>query len=124
MINIGLFPAGKSITVTFDATVDNPLDATNTQVCNQGTVTADGPISVLTDDPSVGGPADPTCTPLDQPDVTVAVVAYLGPGGRTLTTSSTVLRVKGQRQRPDSQFQRGRHRLFEHGLRCDRSRDF
>lgn len=36
-------------------------------------MTADGGISVATDDPSVGGAGDPTCTPIDPPDSTVTV---------------------------------------------------
>src|SRR5262249_529857 len=51
---------GKSIIVMFQVTVN--ANDTATQVCNQGTVTADGGISVQTDDPNVSGSANPTCT--------------------------------------------------------------
>ena len=90
-LNIGLLPAGKTITVKFDVTVDNPWAGLTNQVCNQGTVTADGGISVLTDDTSVGGPADPTCTTIDQPDVTVAVAPASVPedGGTNLVYTFT-----------------------------------
>jgi hypothetical protein len=45
------------------------------EVSNQGTVSGTNFASVLTDDPTVGGAADPTVTPIDPPDsvVTVAV---------------------------------------------------
>jgi Ca2+-binding RTX toxin-like protein len=73
MLNIGVLPAGKSITITFNVTVDNPyLGATN-QVSNQGTVSGTNFSNVLTDDPDVAGAANPTLTTIDQPDVTVAV---------------------------------------------------
>jgi hypothetical protein len=63
-VNIGTMPAGKSVKIRFSVTVNNPSAVT--QVSNQGTVTADGGISVDTDDPSVGantpGEEDPTVT--------------------------------------------------------------
>jgi uncharacterized repeat protein (TIGR01451 family) len=65
MLNIGILPAGKTITITFDATVDDPFPGPGAEVCNQGTVSGTNFSNVLTDDPSVGGAADPTCTPID-----------------------------------------------------------
>jgi len=65
--NLGALPPGKSVRVTFDATVDNPFPAGIMSVTQQGTVTADGGINVLTDDPDVGGAADPTVTSIDDP---------------------------------------------------------
>ena len=73
MLNIGVLPAGKSITITFDVTVDNPYQGATNQVSNQGTVSGTNFANVLTDDPDVGGAANPTLTTIDQPDVTVAV---------------------------------------------------
>ena len=73
LLNIGDLPAGKTVTITFNVTVDNPyLGATN-QVSNQGTVSGTNFSNVLTDDPDVAGTANPTVTTIDQPDVTVAV---------------------------------------------------
>jgi Ca2+-binding RTX toxin-like protein len=74
LLNIGVLPAGKSITITFNVTVNNPyLGATN-QVSNQGTVSGTNFSNVLTDDPDVNILfPDPTRTTIDQPDVTVAV---------------------------------------------------
>ncbi|MCM3870260.1 MAG: hypothetical protein ND895_06125, partial [Pyrinomonadaceae bacterium] len=60
--NVGTLPAGQSVTITFQVTVDNPFTGGMPQVSNQGTVTADGGINLLTDDPSVGGMNDPTVT--------------------------------------------------------------
>jgi uncharacterized repeat protein (TIGR01451 family) len=64
-LSIGVLPAGKSITITFNVTVDDPFPGPGAQVCNQGTVSGTNFANVLTDDPDVGGVADPTCTPID-----------------------------------------------------------
>ena len=69
---IGTLPAGETVTITFRVTVDNPFTGGG-QVCNQGTVSGTNFSDVLTDDPDAGGSADATCTPIDQPDVSVAV---------------------------------------------------
>jgi hypothetical protein len=73
LLNIGTLPAGKSVTITFHATVNNPFTGSLPQVSNQGTVSGSNFANVLTDDPSVGGAADPTVTPIDLPKVSVAV---------------------------------------------------
>ena len=65
---IGTLPNGKSVRIVFKVTVDTPyLGGAN--ISNQGTVAADGGISVQTDDPAVGGTADPTLTPVAGPPV-------------------------------------------------------
>lgn len=64
--NIGTLPAGQSVTITFQVQVENPYIGP-AQVSNQGSVTADGGINVLTDDPSVAGLNNPTVTPIDAP---------------------------------------------------------
>jgi hypothetical protein len=69
-------PAGKSITVTFQVTLNNlpnvtfPYPTGGPQVSNQGTVTADSISPVLTDDPAppaplTNGATDPTVTYAD-----------------------------------------------------------
>ena len=73
MLSIGTLPAGESVTITFRVTVDNPFNGGSPQVSNQGTVSGSNFADVLTDDPSVGGAADPTVTPIDLPQVSVAV---------------------------------------------------
>jgi len=71
--NLGTLNPGQSVVITFRATINNPLSPRNTtQVCNQGTVSADGGISVLTDDPAVAGSSDSTCTPIAQPDLSIS----------------------------------------------------
>ena len=70
---IGTLPAGESVTITFRVTVDDPFLGAMAQVSNQGTVSGTNFADVLTDDPTVGGTADPTVTPIDLPEVSVAV---------------------------------------------------
>jgi hypothetical protein len=73
MLNIGTLPAGESVTITFNVTVNDPFTGAMAQVSNQGTVSGSNFADVLTDDPDVGGTADPTVTPIDLPEVSVAV---------------------------------------------------
>jgi hypothetical protein len=73
MLNIGTLPAGESVTITFNVTVDDPFTGALAQISNQGTVSGSNFADVLTDDPSVGGAADPTVTPIDLPAVGIAV---------------------------------------------------
>ncbi len=65
--NVGTLPAGGSVTITFQVVVDDPFMGAMPQVSNQGTVTADGGISVLTDDPDTAAPNDPTVTGVTLP---------------------------------------------------------
>jgi uncharacterized repeat protein (TIGR01451 family) len=67
--NIGTLPAGGSLTITFDVVVDNPFTGAPPQVSNQGTVSADGGISILTNDPSTVGANNPTVTPINVLDI-------------------------------------------------------
>jgi len=64
-VNLGTLNAGQSVTITFDVTINSPLPGTTTEVCAQGTVSSSELADVLTDDPDVGGSADPTCTPVN-----------------------------------------------------------
>ncbi len=62
-LNIGTLPAGKAITITFQATVAAPFPvATTCQVTREGTVSGSNFSSVSTDDPDVAGSSDPTVT--------------------------------------------------------------
>lgn len=70
-ISIGNLPIGKSVTIQFDTTINSSISASS--VSNQGTADSNETAPVLSDDPSVAGAADPTVTPVDRPDVTVAV---------------------------------------------------
>ena len=73
-VNIGTLPAGKSVTIVFDVIIDTPTTPQQivSQVCNQGTVSATDLAPVLTDDPDVGGAADPTCTTMQPGSITIA----------------------------------------------------
>lgn len=94
-VTIGNLPANKSVTITFTVTLNNPpnLSLLNPpRVRNQGTVTATGGISVLTDDTAVGGASDPTDTPVDLFDTTTNLVSDLNPSnfGDQITFTATV----------------------------------
>ena len=77
-LNIGRLPAGKSVTITFHATVDAlGSGEIRTRILNQGKVDTNELPDVPTTDPSPD--PDPvcatagtqTCTPVDRPDTTV-----------------------------------------------------
>lgn len=63
-VNVGTLPAGKSMTITFQVTIDSSFSGT--QVSNQGTVNYTGG-STLTDDPDTGALGDPTVTQVGSP---------------------------------------------------------
>ena len=70
--SIGTLPAGKTVHIQFQVTVNSPYEGGET-VSNQGTVSGSNFSDVLTDDPAVGGANDPTTTPILQiPNVSVA----------------------------------------------------
>ncbi len=64
---IGTLPQAKTVTIKFRVTINSPLADGICTITNQGTVTADGPISVLTDDPDVAGTNNPTVTQIVTP---------------------------------------------------------
>jgi uncharacterized repeat protein (TIGR01451 family) len=91
--NLGTIPAGESITVTFQVTIDNPFTSATPQVSNQATVTADGGVSVLSDDPDVAGANNPTVTPINAPpDIFVrdAKVAEIASGSTNMLFTVTL----------------------------------
>jgi len=61
-------PAGKSITLTYQVTINSPAPAGS--VSNQGSVVGSNFSTVLTDDPSTAAPNDATVTRIDQPSTT------------------------------------------------------
>jgi hypothetical protein len=88
--NLGTLPAGQSVTITFQVQVENPYDGP-AQVSNQGTITADGGINVLTDDPSIAGVNNPTVTPIDVPvDVSIKDATVAEPPSSTTSMLFTV----------------------------------
>ncbi|MBL9156129.1 MAG: cadherin-like domain-containing protein [Verrucomicrobiales bacterium] len=62
---IGTLPAGKSITITYQATV-NTSPTTFTSVSSQGTVSGSNFANVLTNDPATPAAGDATVTPVEQ----------------------------------------------------------
>lgn len=64
-LTIGTIPPGKSITVTFVATV-NTSPTTFTSVSSQGTVSGSNFANVLTNDPATPAAGDATVTPVEQ----------------------------------------------------------
>lgn len=55
-------PAGEQTTITFEVVIQNPFPAAQNPICNQATISGSNFSNVLSDDPDVGGAADPTCT--------------------------------------------------------------
>jgi uncharacterized repeat protein (TIGR01451 family) len=62
-VTIPQFDPSQTVTFTFDVMVLDPLTGNPATICNQGSVSADSFPPILTDDPAVGGSADPTCVP-------------------------------------------------------------
>jgi uncharacterized repeat protein (TIGR01451 family) len=54
---------GSSVTIDFEATIDDPLPPDTTEVANQGTVSGENFTAVSTDDPDTSVPGDPTISP-------------------------------------------------------------
>ncbi|MGE0883538.1 MAG: HYR domain-containing protein [Blastocatellales bacterium] len=104
MKNIALIPPGKTVSIMFSVTVNSPFPAGICTVANQGTVSGSGFSTVVTDDPNVGGIADPTVTTVLVPPVIgacptnittntdsglcTAVVTFATPGGTGCPTPS------------------------------------
>ncbi|HEX8129724.1 MAG TPA: Calx-beta domain-containing protein [Pyrinomonadaceae bacterium] len=71
-ISIGTLGAGKSVTITFSVTVNNPLPSNVTQIKNRGTVSGSNFTSVNTTDPDGSDPDGFTITPvIPQPTITI-----------------------------------------------------
>ncbi|MEO8275582.1 MAG: GEVED domain-containing protein [Thermoanaerobaculia bacterium] len=64
-------PPGASLTLTFEVTVDNPLNSCATAISNQGSITGSNFTTFLTDDPAVAGTSNPTVVGLDVVDLSV-----------------------------------------------------
>jgi hypothetical protein len=87
-VNIGTLPAGKSVTITFEVTINNPYLGPS-EVSNQGVVSFDGS-SVLTDDPSIGGTLDPTNTPIYTSDISIQDAQVTEPSSGSVNMIFTV----------------------------------
>ncbi len=84
-LTIGTLPAGKSITITFRVAVANPVAPGTCFISNQGTITANGGVSVLTDDPQTGAPLDATLTALRVSPVAITMPAVAEASGDSAT---------------------------------------
>jgi hypothetical protein len=79
MESLGDLPPGEEVIVVFRATLTQPLGVPGaSEVSNQATVSGSNFASVLTDDPDVGGAADPTVTPLPEPSSLLALTSGVG----------------------------------------------
>ncbi len=79
-LTIGTLPPGKMVTVKYAVTITGAVPS----ISNQGTVSGSNFANVLTDDPTVGGAADATVTPVELPP-TVSNVAVSTNEDTTLT---------------------------------------
>lgn len=75
MVPVGDLPAGKSIIISHAVTVDGGTLLTST--VSQGTISGSDFSSQLTDDPDIGGAADPTVTPIQQQPALANIVKGL-----------------------------------------------
>ncbi len=93
--DLGELAAGQSATVTFRAQIDSPVPAGTREISAQGTVTSAELPAVLTDDPAVGGAADPTVTPITAaPSLSASKTAVLvtdADGDGTVSPGDTLL---------------------------------
>jgi Ca2+-binding RTX toxin-like protein len=104
-IDIGTLPPGKSVTIVFDALIDDPWTGPINGgtmlgiLSNQGEVSGTDFPPVLTDDPSVGGANDPTITDVLLPTNAPPVANADGP--YTVTEGGSVTFDAGGSSDPD-----------------------
>jgi hypothetical protein len=96
-IDIGTLPAGKAVSIIYTVQVENPITpGTTTQTSSQGTVSSTSLNTdpgffnpVLTDDPTVGGAADPTVTLLAPPPTVTPNTANLAQNAPVIVINGT-----------------------------------
>jgi uncharacterized repeat protein (TIGR01451 family) len=94
-VDVGtLAAAGGSATIQFRVTVVDPLPPGVTEVANQGSVAGDAFATVATDDPAVGGAADPTVTAVG----TASVVEIPALGWWGLAILASLIALAGVRR--------------------------
>lgn len=74
VVNLGSLDGGESRALSFDAVIDGPVAAGQTELSCQGRVFGSNtsPLQILTDDPDTFPEDDPTVTPLDfEPDLAI-----------------------------------------------------
>jgi len=98
-VTIGTLPPGKSVTVTVNATINNPLPNTTRNITAQGTVTGSNFSDVQTNDPAVSGSGNPTVisaysgvpTGLTVSGITASDKVYDGTTNASLSTTNAAL---------------------------------
>ncbi|MCX6982630.1 MAG: cadherin-like domain-containing protein [Verrucomicrobia bacterium] len=89
-LDLGTLPAGKSVTIVYQVQVENPILPNNTtETSSQGTVSGGNFANVLTDDPAVGGAADPTVTLLAPPPTVALNTVNRAQNAGTLVINGT-----------------------------------
>ncbi|MEM8960297.1 MAG: Calx-beta domain-containing protein [Acidobacteriota bacterium] len=77
-VAVGELPVGTDVTIDFRVVIDAPIATGVSEIINQGAVASTGLDDVLTDDPDVGGEADPTVTPITtMPELRIEKTATL-----------------------------------------------
>ena len=62
-VTVGSMPSGTAVTIVYDVTINDPLvPEDTTELVNQGILRSTELPDVLTDDPDIAGPGDPTTT--------------------------------------------------------------
>jgi hypothetical protein len=108
--SIGILPAGKSVTLTFDIRVRTPMPDSVTQVGTQGSISGSNFATLLTDDPDTGAPNDSTKTPVVSPPLPIQLASFTGhevTGGGVLLQWTTLSEINNYgfyvHRRDDSQ---------------------
>jgi hypothetical protein len=84
-VNVGTLPAGKSVTIIFDAQINSPLPPGTLQISQQGTLSGANSPAILSDDPTTAALADPTLT-----QIGAVIGGGGGPGGPPVTEIPTL----------------------------------
>ena len=73
-INIGVIPAGASVTISYQVTINSPF--VRSIILNQGTVTSNELPPVPTDDPSTAQPGDPTTVVIPPGQTAISLASF------------------------------------------------
>lgn len=92
ILDIGSLPPGEAVTITFSASVNNPLPVSALEMSMQGIVTGSNFSSTATDDPDSATPDDATITNVYLPPVAIAqeVTRAVNPGDLATITPEEV----------------------------------